>query len=47
MFKWQLEKQYIEEDFIDEVWVKMEDGKLVKIKAEREDADDSEEGQQG
>lgn len=47
MLKRKLEKQYMEDDFIDEVWVKMEDGKLVKIKAEREDDNDVKEGQQG
>ena len=41
MFKRKLEKQYFENDVIDEVWVRGEDGVLVKVEAEEEDTTSS------
>ena len=37
MFKRKLEKQYFEDNVIDEVWVRGEDGVLVKVEPEEEE----------
>ena len=41
MFKRKLEKQYFEDNVVDEVWARNSDGVLVKVEAEEEDTTSS------